>query len=494
MSAGIAGKGGRLFGTDGVRGLANQALTPELALGLGRAAGHVLVREHAPDAAGANATPAQSGGLVRPRVVIGRDPRLSGDLLSAALAAGLMSIGLDVVDLGVFPTPGVAYLTRELSAAAGAVVSASHNPFPDNGIKFFTAAGTKLTEQLEDSIAALVEAGDCAAGSLPRPGRPAGPDVGRLLSEPAAAETYIRHICGTVSSSFAGVDIVLDCANGATSGLAREVFARLGARLTMLACEPDGLNINDGCGSTHPQALQRTVTRLGADLGLAFDGDGDRVVAVDGSGRLVDGDGILALCGLDLLERGQLSGRALVATVLSNLGLDAAFAAAGGRVLRAPVGDRQVYARMVAEGLILGGEQAGHIIFLAHNSTGDGLITAVQVVDTLVRRGQGLAETMDGFTWFPQAQRGVRWSDPGLAASVMSSAGVEAALRRIEQRLAADGGRVVLRPSGTEPLIRIMVEAACEADAERYASELEEVIRAGLASAAKDGGGDDERA
>ena len=488
MSAGLGGKGSRLFGTDGVRGLANQVLTPELALGIGRAAGHVLVAESAPGGAGAAVHPGRSGRLVRPRVVIGRDPRLSGDLLSAALAAGLMSIGLDVVDLGIFPTPGVAYLTRALPAAAGAMVSASHNPFWDNGIKFFTAAGTKLTEYLEDRIAALVEAGDCAATPLPCPGRPAGPDVGRLWREPTAAETYIRHVCGTVASSFAGVDIVLDCANGAMSGPAREVFERLGARVTMLACEPDGLNINEGCGSAHPQALQEAVTRRQADLGLAFDGDGDRVVAVDADGRLVDGDGILALCGLDLMERNQLPGRGIVATVLSNLGLDAAFAAAGGRVLRAPVGDRQVHARMVAEGLILGGEQAGHIIFLAHNSTGDGLITAVQVVDTLVRRGQGLAEAMEGFTWFPQAQRSVRWSDPALAASVLDSAGVEAALRRIEQRLAANGGRVVLRPSGTEPLIRIMVEAEGEADAERYASELEEVIRAGLAPAAKDGG------
>lgn len=454
------GEGTGLFGTDGVRGVANQVLTPELALRLGRAAGHLL----------------GSGSAGRP-VVMGRDTRVSGPMLAAALASGLMSVGLEVVDLGVLPTPGIAYLTRCYGAAAGAVISASHNPFADNGIKFFGPDGTKLADEVEAEIAALVqEAGWRDQDRMPRP---TGRGVGSYRQEgDAAASTYLRHVCSTAGRRPDGVRVVLDCAHGATAGLARQVFEQLGATVTVIGAAPDGSNINDGCGSTSPGALQQAVLAQPGDIGFAFDGDGDRVVAVDGLGRIVDGDGILAVVGLDLLERGQLPGRTVVATVMSNLGLDAAFRAAGGQVVRTPVGDRHVAARMRQGGYLLGGEQAGHIIFLAHNPTGDGLITAVQILDTLLRQGRTLAEATAGLRWFPQVQASVRFSDPGGPGRAMGLPATTEAQRRVQSWL-GDSGRVVVRASGTEPVVRIMAEAPDEALARRAVAELEEVVRAG---------------
>ena len=448
----------RIFGTDGVRGTANRLLTPELALALGRAGAFVL----------ADKAPAQS-------VVVGRDTRVSGAMLGAALAAGIMSVGLDVVDVGVLPTPGVALIARTLPAAAGIMVSASHNPFADNGIKFFGPDGVKLTDTVEDEIGALV-AVKPAADEMPRP---VGNGVGRQRDATAdARDTYVRHVIGTVTARFDGIKVVIDCANGATTGLAREIFAELGASVTEIAAAPDGLNINERCGSTNPAALAAAVEKEGAALGLAFDGDGDRVIAADAAGGIVDGDGILAVCGLDLLKRGELAGGAVAATVMSNLGLDAALRERGGRVVRTPVGDRHVYAAMRQHGLALGGEQAGHIIFLAHNTTGDGLITGVQLLDTLVRKDQSLAEATADLVWYPQVQRSVRFAVRALPARVVALPATQAASRRIEGRLGA-AGRLVLRPSGTEPLVRIMVEAADEGFARRLADELEEVVRAG---------------
>jgi phosphoglucosamine mutase len=458
----------QLFGTDGVRGVANQALTPELALRLGRAAGYVLA--HTAEA---------------PRVVIGRDTRISGHMLSMALASGLMSVGLDVVDLGVMPTPGIAWATRSQGAAAGAVVSASHNPFADNGIKFFGPDGIKLSDEREAEIARHVARAGSDDGRCGDPGapdglpRPTGRGVGAYAVDASGAgEGYLRHVCSTALARFDGVRVVLDCANGATSGMARQAFERLGASVGLIAAGPDGGNINDGCGSTHPETLRAAVLAEGADIGFAFDGDGDRVVAIDGRGQVVDGDGILAVAGLDMLRRGELPGRTIVATVMSNLGLDAAMRSAGGRVVRTPVGDRYVYGAMRDGGYSLGGEQAGHIIFLAHNTTGDGLITAVQLLDTLVRQGQSLAEATAGLSWYPQVQSSVRFADPAAPRDVVGLPATIEARKRVESAL-GENGRVVLRASGTEPVVRIMVEALDEGLARRMAKELEEVVRTG---------------
>jgi phosphoglucosamine mutase len=396
-------------------------------------------------------------------------------MLSAALAAGAMSVGVDVVDLGVFPTPGVAYLTRVLPAAAGAVVSASHNPFSDNGIKYFGRDGTKLTDEQEDEIAAYATA---CREALPRP---SGGGVGSLSGAPEARELYLRHILGTVALRLDGLRVVVDAANGSMSGFAAEALQRLGAKVLEVAAQPDGRNINDGCGSTHPEGMAAEVVRAGFDMGLAFDGDGDRMVAVDGDGRVLDGDDVLAIVGYDLLRRGALPGGAIAATVMSNMGLDALMASAGGRVVRTLVGDRYVYLAMRKEGLSLGGEQSGHIIFLDHHTTGDGLITAVQLLEVLARRGESLAEAAGRLVRFPQVQRNVRVGSRTALAAVVRSEGVEVALRRAERALGSQG-RVVLRPSGTEPVMRVMVESKDESMATRLVSDLAEAIERESAS------------
>jgi phosphoglucosamine mutase len=447
----------RLFGTDGVREVANTALTPELALDLGRAGAFVL-----------------TDGAAVPRVAVGRDTRISGQLLSSAVAAGIMSVGVDVIDLGVFPTPGIAYLARALPAAAGVAISASHNPFEDNGIKFFGADGAKLSDGCEDEIAAYTTV---HRDSLPRP---RGAGVGRILPSPEARELYVRHVAGTAALRLDGVRVVIDCANGATTGFARELLERLGARVREVAASPDGCNINDGCGSNNPGLVAGEVVASGYDLGLAFDGDGDRMVAVDGQGRVLDGDDVLAIVALDLIEKGALPGRAIAATVMSNMGLDLLLASAGGRVVRTAVGDRYVYEAMRREGLSLGGEQSGHVIFLDHHTTGDGLITAVQLLEVLVRRGQSLGDAACRFERLPQVQRNVHMGSRAALAALAGQARVAEALRRAERSLGA-AGRVVLRPSGTEPVMRVMVEAREQAMASRLADELVEVIKQGQA-------------
>ncbi|MDP2871866.1 MAG: phosphoglucosamine mutase [Bacillota bacterium] len=454
----------RPFGTDGVRETANTVLTAELALALGRAGAHVLGGR----AAGAANEPAW-GAQGRPRVVLGRDTRVSGPLLGAAVAAGAMSAGVDVIDLGVFPTAGVACLTRSLAAAGGVVISASHNPYEDNGIKFFGADGTKLSDEVEDEIAAHATT---RQDRVPRPG---GCAVGRALAQPDGRELYLRHVVGTVAVRLDGLRVVVDCANGATTGFAREALERLGAQVREVAASPDGCNINADCGSTHPASVAAAVVDCGYDLGLAFDGDGDRVVAVDGGGRVLDGDDLLAIVACDMLERDALPGRGIVATVMSNMGLDLLLASAGGRVVRTPVGDRQVYLAMRREGLAVGGEQSGHIIFLEHHTTGDGLITAVQLLQVLARRGQTLGEAAGKFERFPQAQRSVRVESRAALAAVAGQPRVAEAVREAERSLGSMG-RVVLRPSGTEPVMRVMVEARQAEVAERLADELVEAI------------------
>jgi phosphoglucosamine mutase len=418
----------RLFGTDGVRGIANDDLGVELAVALGRAGATVLAR--------------RSGR--RPRLLLGRDTRRSGPLLECAFAAGAMSVGADVLTLGVATTPSVAYLVRVLDVDAGVVISASHNPAPYNGIKFFSHDGFKLPDALEDEIAALVAEGRVPAGS----------PVGELFDRQGELGRYLDRVAG-LAGDLSGLRIVMDCANGAAYALGPAALRRAGARVEAIAASPDGLNINDGCGSQHPEALQREVVARGADLGLAFDGDGDRLIAVDETGAVVDGDGLLAVLACDLLGRDELAGRTVVGTVMSNFGLELCLRAHGARLLRTRVGDRYVLEEMRRGGYVLGGEPSGHIILLRHHTTGDGLVTAAALTALLVRTGRRLSELARVLPRLPQRLVNVRVRDAHAAE------GHPEIVRAVAEAEAALGprGRVVVRPSGTEPVVRVMVEA-----------------------------------
>jgi phosphoglucosamine mutase len=442
------------FGTDGVRGVANQELTPELALLLGRAGARVL------------------GG---DRWVIGRDTRRSGSLLAAALAAGLATEGVDVVDLGVVPTPGVAHLSR-LDAVPAAMISASHNPFADNGIKLFAAGGTKLADEveaeLEAELAALGAQGD------PRP-RPGGAAVGAITIDGSTVARYRQHLVDGVvgPNALAGLKVVVDGAHGAASALAASVYEELGATVVAIHTDPDGININEGCGSTHPQDLQAAVVAHGADVGLAFDGDADRVLAADASGELVDGDQIIAICAIDAHQRGALRNDAVVVTVMTNLGFRLAMADHGIEVVTTDVGDRYVLEALDAHGHQLGGEQSGHVIFRDLASTGDGMLTGLVLLEVVARTGRSLSDLAAGaMVRLPQTLVNVRTArrDPDLVARLADDVAAE------EAGLGGQG-RVLLRASGTEPLIRVMVEAPtaeqAAAVAERLAARVAEVAR-----------------
>jgi phosphoglucosamine mutase len=434
------------FGTDGVRGVANAELTPELALALGRAAARVLGGE---------------------RFAIGRDTRRSGPLLEAALAAGLAGEGADVVSLGVAPTPEVAWWSATEGAPA-AVVSASHNPFADNGIKLFSAGGRKLSdaveEQLEAELGALLGGG---GGSSPT--NAVGAAVGSLVLAEGVHGGYGRAVMASLEGRrLAGLRAVVDCANGSASAVAPDILRSLGVEAHVIHGAPDGVNINDGCGSTHPGDLQADVVERGAHLGIAFDGDADRVLMVDHRGELVDGDHLIAILALDRHERGVLTGDAVVVTVMTNLGFRLAMGERGIRVVETAVGDRYVLEALAAGGYSLGGEQSGHIVFPALATTGDGLLTAVQVLDVVLRSGQTLAELAAGaMTRLPQVLHNVRVAhrDPTILERVAP------AVAAVESRL-GEKGRVLVRPSGTEPLVRVMVEAPTEADAAAAAAEL----------------------
>jgi phosphoglucosamine mutase len=432
------------FGTDGVRGVANAELTPELVLALGRATARTL-----------GAGP----------FVVGRDTRLSGPLLQAALAAGMAAEGAEVVDVGVLPTPAVAWV----SAAEGipaAVVSASHNPFPDNGIKFFAPGGRKLTDELEARLEAELDR--LVHGRSDRP-VPTGGAVGRVRRDPDAARRYADAVVATLGGrDLDGLRVVVDCANGAAHRVGPAVLRRLGAEVTVICDEPDGTNINEGCGSTHPERLQREVVEVGADVGLAFDGDADRVVAVDDQGRLVDGDRLLAMCAVDLQQRGLLRGSTVVVTVMTNLGFHRAMGDHGIRVAETPVGDRHVLEALEANGWSLGGEQSGHIIFRDLATTGDGLLTGVQVLDLVRRTGRSLAELAAVMRPLPQVLRSVRVADRD---GVESAAELWDEVRAVRAAL-GDGGRVLVRPSGTEPVVRVMVEAPTREEADAAADRL----------------------
>jgi phosphoglucosamine mutase len=437
---------GLRFGTDGIRGAANAELSPELLVALGRAAARVL---------GTDA------------FVVGRDTRRSGPLLQAALSAGLAAEGTDVIDLGVIPTPGVAWVSSRRQVPA-AVVSASHNPYADNGIKIFAAGGLKLPDRVEQSIED--ELGEILAGT-PRFGRPpTGDGVGRLTAEPEMADAYVDHVAGALGGrDLGGLRVVLDCAHGAAWRVGPLVFERLGAVVTALACEPDGTNINDGCGSTHPEGLAAAVVETGADLGLALDGDADRLLAVDHRGTLATGDELLALFARDLAARGELVADTLVVTVMSNLGLRLAMADQGITLIETPVGDRYVLEALDRDGLTLGGEQSGHLVFRHLATTGDGLLTGVLLADLVRRAARPLSELAGAaMRRLPQVLVNVAASDP---AAVVGSEEVAAAVAKVRAEL-ADRGRVLLRASGTEPLVRVMVEADDHDAARRAVDDL----------------------
>jgi phosphoglucosamine mutase len=442
------------FGTDGVRGVANDELTAELALALGRATARVLPT---------------------PAFVVGRDTRRSGPLLQAALSAGLATEGADVIDLGVVPTPGVA-LVAERRKIPGAMVSASHNPFADNGIKLFSLLGTKLPVEIEAEVERELDSILEDPDRPPR--RPTGHGVGRITNDPEGANLYRDHLAQALDGrTLEGLRIVVDCANGAASEFAPEVLTELGATVTALHHKPDGTNINEKCGSTDPEELARTVVAHQADLGLALDGDADRVIAVDHTGCIVDGDVLLALFALDLSSRGRLAGNTVVVTVMTNLGFRLAMESHGIGVRETDVGDRHVLAALDADGLALGGEQSGHIIFRTQSTTGDGVLTGLALADLLLRSGRSLADLADGLVErVPQILVNVPIPQPERLADCTE---VWDAVVKAEAELGHEG-RILLRASGTEPLVRVMVEARQEAQANAVAAQLAGIVEAAL--------------
>jgi phosphoglucosamine mutase len=440
----------RLFGTDGVRGMANADLTPELALSLAAAAARVL---------------AEHDTTHRPVAVVGRDPRASGEMLEAAVTAGLTAAGADVLRLGVLPTPAVAFLVAELGADLGVMISASHNPMPDNGIKFFAKGGVKLSDELEDEIESRLDE---------TAGRPTGAGVGRVSDVPDAVNRYIDHLLLSTPHDLHGLRIVVDCANGAASTTAPQAYRRAGAEVIAIHADPTGLNINDGVGSTHLDVLQAAVLEHGADLGIAHDGDADRCLAVDGAGAEVDGDQIMAVLALALKDSGELKEDTLVATVMSNLGLHLAMKEHGVRLLTTAVGDRYVVEELRSGGYSLGGEQSGHVILPSHATTGDGLLTALRLMARVAATGKPLNELAGVMRRLPQVLINVRVADK---AAVAAADTVSKAVAEVTAEL-GETGRVLLRPSGTEQLVRVMVEALTQDEAHGAATRLAEVVSA----------------
>ncbi|MDG9716928.1 phosphoglucosamine mutase [Streptomyces sp. DH24] len=450
---------GRLFGTDGVRGVANADLTAEMALGLSVAAAHVL---------------AEAGTFEghRPTAVVGRDPRASGEFLEAAVVAGLASAGVDVLKAGVLPTPAVAHLTGALGADLGVMLSASHNAMPDNGIKFFARGGHKLADELEDRIEAVYEEHRTGAPW----DRPTGAGVGRVRDYDEGLDQYVAHLVGVLPNRLDGLKIVLDEAHGAAFRVSPEAFTRAGAEVVTIGAEPDGLNINDGCGSTHLGLLSAAVVEHGADLGIAHDGDADRCLAVDHTGAEVDGDQILAVLALAMRERGALRSETVVATVMSNLGFKLAMEREGISLVQTAVGDRYVLEEMKEHGFALGGEQSGHVIVLDHATTGDGTLTGLLLAARIAESGRTLRELASVMERLPQVLINVKDVDK---SRVRTSADLAAAVVEAERELGSTG-RVLLRPSGTEPLVRVMVEAADIDQARSVASRLADAVKSAL--------------
>ncbi|MET0700826.1 MAG: phosphoglucosamine mutase [Mycobacterium sp.] len=442
---------GRLFGTDGVRGVANRDLTAELAVALSSAAARRL----------ASASPAR-----RRIAVVGRDPRASGEMLEAAVIAGLTSEGVDALRVGVLPTPAISYLTSAYDADFGVMISASHNPMPDNGIKIFGPGGHKLDDATEDRIEELVASG---------PGeRPVGASIGRVVDAEDALERYLRHVGKAATTRLDGLTVVVDCANGAASTAAELAYRSAGATVHAINAAPDGLNINEGCGSTHLDVLQAAVLKYGADLGLAHDGDADRCLAVDAAGQIIDGDSIMVVLAIAMQEADELASSTLVATVMSNLGLHLAMRAAGIEVRTTGVGDRYVLEEMRAGEYTLGGEQSGHIVLPAFGTTGDGIVTGLRLMSRMAQTGRSLGELASPMTALPQVLINVHVADK---ATVAEAPSVQTAVREAEDEL-GDTGRILLRPSGTEQMVRVMVEAADEDTARQLAVRVAESVSA----------------
>lgn len=442
---------GKYFGTDGVRGVANSELTPELAFKVGRFGGYVLTKDKE-----------------RPKVLIGRDTRISGHMLEGALVAGLLSIGAEVMRLGVISTPGVAYLTKAMDAEAGVMISASHNPVQDNGIKFFGGDGFKLSDEQELEIERLM---DLPEDNLPRP---VGADLGMVNDYFEGGQKYLQFLKQTADEDFTGIHIALDCAHGATSSLATHLFADLDADVSTMGTSPNGLNINDGVGSTHPEALAAFVKEKGADVGMAFDGDGDRLIAVDEKGNVVDGDQIMYICAKYLKREGRLAENTVVSTVMSNLGFYKALEAEGMKSVQTAVGDRYVVEAMKNGGYNLGGEQSGHLIFLDYNTTGDGLLSAIMLMNTIKMTGKPLSELAAEMQKFPQLLVNVKVTDKH---KVTENEKVKAVIEEVEKEMNGDG-RILVRPSGTEPLVRVMAEARTKELCENYVGRIVDVVKA----------------
>lgn len=442
----------KYFGTDGVRGIANKSLTPELAFKLGRCGGYVLTQH----AQGRQA-----------RVLVARDTRISGQMLEHALIAGLLSVGIEVFTLGVMTTPGVAYLVRLQDADAGIMISASHNPVQDNGIKFFGGDGYKLSDEKEEEIEALLEKN---TDDLPRP---SAEGLGTVSSYREGALKYLQFLEQTIPDDLEGLKIAVDGANGSTSALVSRLFADLGADFATMATNPDGLNINKGVGSTHPEALAKFVVEQQAQVGVAFDGDGDRCIAVDELGNIVDGDKIMYICGKYMSERGRLKKDTIVTTVMSNIGLYKAMAKANLTSVKTQVGDRYVVEEMRKDGYNVGGEQSGHVVFLDFNTTGDGMLTALQLLNVLKQTGKKLSELAAEVVTYPQELVNVRVTDKKAA---LDNAAIKEVIAKVEAKM-GDEGRVLVRPSGTEDLLRVMAEASTKELVHDYVMEIADVVQ-----------------
>ena len=447
---------GRLFGTDGVRGVANTELTIELAYKLGQAGAYVLTKEthH------------------QPIILVGRDTRISGNMLESALVAGICSVGAKAIKIGVVPTPAVAYLTRKYKADAGVVISASHNPVKYNGIKFFNSEGYKLRDELEEEIEGIILD---HTEELPTP---IGDEVGTIVEEPNALNEYVDFLKSTVDVDLKGLRIAVDCANGAAYMAGPKVLEALGAELIVIGNEPNGCNINKNCGSTHMEGLQEMVKANKVDLGLAFDGDADRCLAVDENGNLVDGDQIMAICGLQMKKENTLTGNTIVATVMSNLGLFIMAEKNGLNIEKTKVGDRYVLEEMLKDNYKLGGEQSGHIIFLDYNTTGDGILTALQLLSVMKKTGKKLSELASVMEVLPQVLVNAKVSNDK-KYSYLENEKIKKAIEELEAKFAGEG-RVLIRPSGTEPLVRVMIEGKDEKVLKDEAEKLAELIKAEL--------------